>query len=74
MRPIPLHAECKACGTIVEAPLMVDSKSCCIATVKTLCLDYLKEVFAQKRGRVPTPEEMAPYIIAIDLFIGEKDG
>ena len=53
---------------------MVDSKSCCIATVKTLCLDYLKEVFAEEQGRVPTPEEMAPYIMAIDLFIGEKDG
>ena len=73
MKAIPLHLECKECNTVLEAPLMAGSKPCCLRAVKDMCLQYLKETFKDKLGRPPTPEEMLPYYLAMDMFMKEDD-
>ena len=58
--------ECKACGRILEAPLMTDVEACCKDTVKTLCTTHIQNVIATIHGRAASFEEMLPFIEVID--------
>ena len=74
MKKIARTVECKACGRILEAPLMMDAEVCCRDTVKTLCINHVQKVIATIHGKDPSFEEMVPFIEVIDETLFSDDG